>query len=337
MIKEAIQKVVNRKDLTRKETEEAFGEIMNGVCSDAQISAFITGLRMKTETVDEITAAASVMRQKAVGICKDMEVIDTCGTGGSGKNIFNISTTSAFILAGCGLKVAKHGNRGVSSICGSADLMGALGVKYDLEPQKVEKCINEIGIGFLFAPKFHIAMKYAIKPRQEIAIRTIFNILGPLSNPASAYAQIMGVYDHNLTAKLAKVLANLGVKKAAVVSGLDGLDEISPAVKTKISQLKDKKIKTYLVTSSDFGIKKFSLAKIKGGSPQENAKITLSVLNGEKSFYRDASVMNAAMMLFVTGLAGNFKKGVLIAENSIDSGRALEKLERLKESSNNDK
>ena len=258
MIKEAIGKILEGYDLTREEMIFCMNEIMTGEATQAQIGSFITALRFKGETVEEITGAAIVMREKAVKIdissdLLDLDrddinidretIIDTCGTGGSGTNTFNISTTVAFVVSGAGLKVAKHGNRGVSSVCGSADVIKALGVNIDIQPEKVKECIEKIGIGFLYAPLFHNAMKFAIGPRREIGIRTIFNILGPLTNPANATCQVLGVYDEELTDKLANVLNNLGVKRAFVVHGLDTLDEITITGETKISELKNNKIK----------------------------------------------------------------------------------------------
>lgn len=338
MIKQAISKIVDGKNLTQAEMTKAFGEIMNGQAEPAQISAFITALRIKGETVDEITAAARVMRKFATTIdiktSKSDIIVDTCGTGGSGKNTFNISTTVAFVVAGCGIKVAKHGNRSASSQCGSADVLEGLGVNLKLSPQQVEECAKSIGIGFLFAPLFHSAMKYAVPVRKAIRIRTIFNILGPLSNPANATSQILGVYDKKLTTIMAKVLGNLGVKRAFVVHGLDGLDEISIAAPTQISELKNKKVKTYVIMPRKYSIKKAPLKAIKGGNAQENAQAVLSVLKGRKGPKQNTVLLNAAYAIYASGIARTIKEAIQKAQESIDSGAALKKLEQLKEFSN---
>ncbi len=350
MIKEAIEKVAKRKNLTESEMRGAFVEIMSGQATCAQIGSFVTALRMKGETVEEITAAARVMREMSVhinaGIGRTVDidrddinldeetVIDTCGTGGSGTNTFNISTTVAFVVAGCGLKVAKHGNRGASSACGSADVLEALGVKLDVGPDMVQRCILEIGIGFLYAPLFHNAMKYALLPRKEIGIRTIFNILGPLSNPANATSQVLGVYESSLTEVMAGVLKNLGSKRAFVVYGMDTLDEITITGKTKISELKDGKIKSYYITPEKFGIKRSSLDDIKGGDAKENAEIVISVLKGERSPRRDVVLLNAAASLVSGFKAKGIKDGIKLSAESIDSGRAMEKLLKLIELTN---
>lgn len=254
MIREAIAKVVKKIDLTPIEMSQVFGEIFDGSATPIQIGAFITALSMKGETVDEITAAVTVMRQKAANISlgEKEDIIDTCGTGGDSSNTFNISTAVAFVVAGCGIKVAKHGNRSVSSQCGSADVLEELGVKIDLPPERVKECIRKIGIGFMFAPIFHGAMKFAAEPRKQIGIRTIFNILGPLSNPATATHQIMGVFRPDFTEVMARVLANLGVKGAMIVHSEDGLDEISISARTKITELKNKKIRTYSIHPKNF-------------------------------------------------------------------------------------
>ncbi len=344
MIREAIEKVVKRIDLTEAQTRGVFDEIMSGKATPAQIGSFVTALRMKGETVDEITGAARVMREKSIKIhvgksavgmdrddinIDDETIVDTCGTGGSGTNTFNISTAVAFVVAGAGLKVAKHGNRGASSQCGSADVLEALGVNLDIGPDRVEKCVNQIGIGFMYAPLFHGAMKYAITPRKEIGIRTIFNLLGPLSNPAKATSQVLGVYDAKLTERIASVLKNLGCRRALVVSGMDTLDEITITGKTKITELNKGRLKTYFVSPEKFGMKRSKLRTIKGGGAKENAEILLSVLKGERGARRNVVLLNAAAALVAGFKAGNFKEGIKLAENSIDSGRALEKLNRL--------
>lgn len=344
MIREAIEKVVKGCDLTEGESRAVFGEIMSGKATFAQIGAFITALRMKGETVDEITGAARVMREKslkinagrpAVGIDRDdinideETIVDTCGTGGSGTNTFNISTAVAFVVAGCGLKVAKHGNRGASSRCGSADVLEALGLNLDVGPATVERCIRQIGIGFMYAPLFHGAMKYAVEPRKEIGIRTIFNILGPLSNPANATSQVLGVYEARLTGIMAGVLKKLGCRRAFVVHGLDTLDEITITGKTRITELKNGVIKTYHLNPGRFGIRRATLEDIKGGDAAENARILISILKGEKGPRRDIVLLNASAALVAGSRAKDFKGGIELAALSIDSGRALEKLEKL--------
>lgn len=349
MIKEAIGKVVDGFDLTREEMISCMNEIMTGVATQAQIGSFITALRFKGETVEEITGAAIVMREKATKIdissnLIDLDrddinidretIVDTCGTGGSGTNTFNISTTVAFVVSGAGLRVAKHGNRGVSSVCGSADVIKALGVNIDIPPEKVKECIEKIGIGFLYAPSFHNAMKFAIGPRREIGIRTIFNILGPLTNPANATCQVLGVYKEELTDKLANVLNNLGTKRAFVVHGLDTLDEITITGETKVSEIKDKKVKGYYIKPHDFGMKKADLIDIKGGTIEENAAIVRKVLEGEKGPRQDVVLLNASAGLIAGGMAKGFKDGIEIARQSIESGKAKQKLEQLIEFTN---
>ena len=310
---------------------------MTGQATQAQIGSFITALRMKGETVEEITGAAMVMREKAVKIGsynKIVDLVDTCGTGGSGTNTFNISTTTAFVVSGAGLKIAKHGNKSASSQCGSADVIKELGVNIDIPPDKVKECIDKIGIGFLYAPLFHGAMKYAIGPRREIGIRTIFNILGPLTNPANANCQVLGVYREELTEVLANVLKNLGTKRAFVVHGLDTLDEITITGKTKISELKDKSVKTFYITPEDFGIKSAQLKDIKGGDSKENAAIVREVLEGKKGPRQDVVLLNSSAALVAGGLARDFKEGIRIAKESISSGKAMDKLKRLVEFTN---
>ena len=349
MLKQAIQKVVNRSNLTQEEMEAATEVIMSGQATPAQIGAFITALRLKGETVEEITGAARVMRRKATRIRIDNDqvnidrddinldletIVDTCGTGGDGTNTFNVSTTTAFVVAGCGLRVAKHGNRSVSSLCGSADVIQNLGVNLDVPPDVVEKCLNEVGIGFLFAPALHSAMKYAIGPRREIGIRTIFNILGPLTNPAGANVQVLGVYDKELTPVLAEVLGELGSRSAFVVYGEGSFDEISITGKTQVSELKDGRVDTYTIEPEDFGLPRANPDDIRGGDVQENARIVLSVLQGERGARRDMVLLNAAAALVAAGRAADFPEGITQAAEAIDSGRALEKLEGMKRITN---
>jgi anthranilate phosphoribosyltransferase len=349
MIKEAIEKAVRKIDLTERETMDVFAQIMTGTATDAQIGAFVTALRMKGETIEEITGAAKAMREKSVhisalGPAVDIDrddinideetVLDTCGTGGSGTNTFNISTTVAFVVAGCGLKVAKHGNRGSSSGCGSADVLEELGVRLDVTPDLAQRCLLEIGIGFLYAPLFHGAMKYAANPRKEIGIRTIFNILGPLSNPANATSQVLGVYDAALTETVAHVLRNLGSKRAFVVHGMDNLDEITVTGRTRVTELKNGRIRTYFVTPEKFGVRRAEPGDIEGGDAKENAAIVLSVLKGERGPRRDVVLMNAAAALVAGFAAKDLKAGMTLAAGSIDSGRALDKLMKLIEITN---
>jgi anthranilate phosphoribosyltransferase len=334
MIKEAINILVNNISLSEVEMAECMKEIMEGKATEAQIGAFLTALRIKGETVDEITGAARIMREKATTIKAPQDVLDTCGTGGDMSHTFNISTTTAFVVAGAGVPIAKHGNRSVSSQCGSADLLEALGVKIDLPPEKVEKCLFETGFGFLFAPLFHPAMKYAIGPRREMGIRTIFNILGPITNPAGAKRQILGVFANKLTETLAKVLGNLGAIDAMVVHGEDGLDEISISDGTKVSRFKDGKVENFYIGPEDFGIRRNKIEYIRGGNKEDNIAITLSILNGEKGPRRDIVLMNSAAALIVGGKAGDFKTALSIVADAIDSGKALRKLEEVKRVSN---
>ncbi len=331
MIKESISKLIKKVDLDRDEMTAVMDEIMSGQCTPAQIGSFLTALRLKGETIEEITGAAIVMRRKAsnINLTSTENIIDTCGTGGSGTNAFNISTTSAFVAAGAGLMVAKHGNKSASSQCGSADVLMALGVNIELGPKEVRKSILEIGIGFMYAPLFHGAMKYAIGPRRQIGIRTIFNILGPLTNPANASYQVIGVYDEKLCQSLAMVLKNLGTKHALVVHGLDGLDEITVTTETKIAELKNNEVKTYLIKPQDFGIPVASLDELRGADAGGNADIILNILNGEKGPKRNIILLNASAALLVAGKARDLKDGIEIAAHSIDSGAALNKLKSL--------
>lgn len=329
MIKEAINILVQDIDLSESEMAECMTEIMEGRATDAQIAGFLTALRIKGETVDEITAGARVMRNKATKISSPEGTLDTCGTGGDMAGTFNISTVTAIIVSASGLPVAKHGNRSVSSQAGSADVLEALGVKIELPPEKVEKCLFETGFGFMFAPLFHPAMKYAIAPRKEMGIRTIFNILGPITNPAKAKRQILGVFADKLTKTLCNVLKNLGADSAMVVHGEDGLDEITISNGTMVSRLTEGRIENFILSPEDFGIKRADVSEIAGGDKNENAKITMSILKGEKGPRRDIVLMNSAAALVVAGRVDSLKTGVSIAEYAIDSGRALRKLEEV--------
>ena len=335
MIRETIQKVVDGQNLTECETVDTMNEIMSGEATPAQVASFITALRIKGETIEEITGAARVMREKSTKIhTKHPFVIDTCGTGGDGAHTFNISTTAAFVVAGTGIPVAKHGNRAASSQSGGADVLKALGVNIEIEPGQVGACIDDVGIGFLFAPTLHGAMRYAIGPRQEIGIRTIFNALGPLTNPAGAQAQVLGVYAPPLTESLAHVLRNFGSHRAFIVHGGDGLDEITTTTTTQISELVDGEVNTYTLDPTELGIPTAQPSDLKGGTPEENAEMTLSVLKGEKGPQRDIVLLNAAAAIVAGGKTDGIAAGLAAAAESIDSGRALEKLEGLKAKSN---
>jgi len=335
MIKEAIDKAVTKTDLREAEMMEAMEEIMSGTATQAQIAALITALRMKGETVEEVTGAARIMRQKAtrVNACAST-IVDTCGTGGDKLNTFNISTTAAFVVAAAGITVAKHGNRAVSSGCGSADVLEALGVNVSAEQEIVEECVQQIGIGFLFAPKLHGAMKYAIGPRREIGIRTIFNMLGPLTNPAGATAQLLGVYDPKLTEMFAEVLKNMGIKRAFIVHGLDGLDEATITGETRVAELKDGMVRTYNINPVDYFGRTDTLDSIRGGNPSVNAQITRDVLTGKDGACRNVVLLNAALAIVAGEKAQSIKEGLAIATDCIDSSAAVKKLQALIEMSN---
>lgn len=329
MIKEAIDIVVSGKSLTIEQAAEVMQEIMDGEATPAQFGSFVTALRLKGETVEEIAGMARVMREKSVPVSVSGPLVDTCGTGGDASKTFNISTTAAFVVAGAGLKVAKHGNRGISSGCGSADVLDALGVKIDLGAPEVEKCLEDIGIGFMFAPTFHPAMKYAAPSRKEIGIRTVFNILGPMTNPAGAQSQLLGVFEESLTMKMAQVLCLLGCHHALVVHGDDGLDEITLGGKSTVCELKGDEVTRYYIDPEDFGFPRTNLSNLRGGPPQENADILRRVLQGEKGPYRNIILVNAAAALVAGDMAKDLEKGVHLAREAIDSGSALEKLNRL--------
>jgi anthranilate phosphoribosyltransferase len=343
MIKQAIAKLVERRDLTEAEMIEVMDQIMGGEATPAQIGAFITALRMKGETVAEITGAARVMRARAtpirVGPVVDLDrdeinveretIVDTCGTGGSGTRSFNISTTVALAVAACGVKVAKHGNRSISSACGSADVLEKLGVNLDLPAEKVAQCVTEIGVGFLFAPALHGAMKYAIGPRKEIGIRTIFNILGPLTNPAGADRQVLGVYREDLVAPLAQVLAGLGCKRGFVVHGSDGMDEITLSGPTLVAEISDGSVELQTITPEQFGLQRCALADLQGGDAERNAAIVRAVLSGEPGPKRDVVVLNGAYALLAAGQAQSITEGIEQIRAVLDEGYALAKLEAL--------
>ncbi|MFH0796738.1 MAG: anthranilate phosphoribosyltransferase [Candidatus Omnitrophota bacterium] len=343
-MKEIIAKLAKAEDLSEEEAVSAMTEIMEGRATEAQIAAFLMGLRMKGETVAEITGCARVMRAKALRIEIDKDavgldrddinvdretIVDTCGTGGDGTNTFNISTATAFVVAGGGYLVAKHGNRSVSSRCGSADVVRCLGVNIDITPEKVRESLHKVGIGFLFAPLYHSAMKFALPVRVQMGIRTIFNLLGPLTNPAGANVQVLGVYEADLTEKIANVLANLGSRSALVVCGEGILDEISIVGKTNISQLKEGEVTNYPVQPEDFGLPRADLDDIRGGTAEDNAEIILAVMKGKKGAPANVVLMNSAAAFLAAGKVKNWKEGVGYAEEVIDSGKALDKLQAL--------
>lgn len=331
MIKDAIAKLADKVDLSEKEAEEVLLEIMSGAATPSQIAAYLMGLRIKGETVDEIAGSARAMRSYcAVGMqVADPLVVDTCGTGGDRSHTFNISTTAAFVVGGGGLTVAKHGNRAVSSRCGSADVLAALGVKIDLPTYRVGECVNEIGIGFLFAPLFHGAMKHCAEPRQEIGVRTLLNILGPLTNPAGATIQVIGVYDSSLTELLSRVLMQLGTQHCFLVHGMDGLDEVTLTDRTRVSEGKAGVVSSYFVEPKDFGLERVRLRDLVGGTAEENAHITRDILQGRKGPKRDVVCMNAAPAFVAGRKAKTLQEGFALAGQVIDSGAAIEKLERL--------
>ena len=327
MIKEAILKLSKKIDLTAEEAKTCMNEIMDGKASDVQMSSYLTALSIKGETIDEITGSAAGMREHCIKLLNDEEVLEIVGTGGDEANSFNISTTSSIIIAASGVKVAKHGNRAASSKCGAADVLEALGVKIDVSPQKSAKILNKINICFLFAQNYHIAMKYVAPVRRELGIRTVFNILGPLTNPAGASMQVMGVYEETLVKPLAEVLSNLGVKRAMVVYGQDCLDEISLSAPTSVCEVKDGSYTSYTITPEQFGFKRCNKADLVGGSPDYNAKITRDILNGVKGPKRDAVLLNAGAAIYIGGKAKTMQEGIELAADLIDSGKALSKLE----------
>ena len=327
MIKEAIAKLIKKENLTTEMMEQVMEEIMTGEATDAQKASFLTAMTMKGETINEITSAAKVMRSHCEKFLNDMDVLEIVGTGGDHSNSFNISTTSSLVIAASGIKVAKHGNRAASSKCGAADVLEALGVKIDISPKQSADLLKQIDICFLFAQNYHIAMKYVAPVRKELGIRTVFNILGPLTNPAGASMQIMGVYDETLVEPLARVLNNLGVKRAMVVYGEDGLDEISLSSSTQICEIHDGHYTCYKITPEQFGFERCLKEELVGGTPQENAKITLDILKGQKGPKRDAVLMNAGAAIYIGGKAQDLQEGIAIARQMIDEGKALKKLE----------
>jgi len=331
MIKDCIAQLIQHKNLSPSVMTAAMEQIMEGRASDAQVASFLTALSIKGETVDEISAAARVMRAKAtpIPIASNKNLVDIVGTGGDMANTFNVSTAAAFVAAGAGLKIAKHGNRSASSNCGSADVIEQMNININISPENTAECIDQIGIGFLFAKNLHRAMKYAAIPRKDIGIKTVFNILGPLTNPADAEIQVLGVYSRDLAAKMAAVLKNLGRKRALVVHGRDGLDEITLCDTTDVYDLKNGQIKTYEIVPAQYDFTVATINDISGGSPNVNAEIIMAVLKGEKSPCRDITILNAAAAILAAEKTADMTEAVQTAAESIDSGRALQKLKDL--------
>ena len=335
MIKEAIIKLSKKEDLTYQEAESVMDEIMSGQATPVQMSAYLTALSLKGETIDEITASAAGMRAHCIKLLHEMDVLEIVGTGGDGANSFNISTTSSLVIAAGGVPVAKHGNRAASSKSGAADVLEALGVKITISPERSSEILKKINICFLFAQNYHIAMKYVAPIRKELGIRTVFNILGPLSNPAGANMELMGVFDQALVEPLAEVMANLGVNRGMVVFGQDKLDEISMSAPTSVCEIKDGKFHSYVLTPEQFGYTRCKKEDLQGGTPEENAEITRAILKGEeKGAKRQAVCLNAGAALYIAGKAGTIEEGVRMAEELIDSGTALKKLEEFIEETN---
>lgn len=335
MIKEAIIKLSKKQDLAYAEAEAVMDEIMSGQATPVQMSAYLTALALKEETIDEITASAAGMRAHCIKLLHNLDVLEIVGTGGDGSNSFNISTTSSLVIAAGGVPVAKHGNRAASSKSGAADVLEALGVKITLTPERSAEILKKINICFLFAQNYHIAMKYVAPIRKELGIRTVFNILGPLSNPAGANMELMGVYDQSLVEPLAQVMANLGVNRGMVVYGQDSLDEISMCAPTSVCEIRDGKFTSYEITPEQFGYERCEKGALTGGTPAENAEITKAILKGEeKGPKRQAVCLNAGAALYIAGKAASIEEGVKLAESLIDSGAALKKLEEFVEETN---
>ena len=329
MLREAIDAIVSGKALRVEEAEQAMEEIMTGQATPAQVGAFLTALRMRGETVEEIVGMARVMRAQATRVPTSDFLVDTCGTGGDASGSFNISTAAALVTAGAGVRVAKHGNRAMSSHCGSADVLEALGVRIDLTPQQVALCLEQVGFGFLFAPAFHPAMKFAAGPRREIGIRTVFNILGPLTNPAGAQAQVLGVASEELLPKLSSALQQLGSQRSMVVHGEDGLDELTLCAPTRVHEQRDAELKSYTISPEDVGLSRAKPEELRGGDPQHNAATLRSVLQGEKGPRRDVVLLNTGAVLLVAGKAQTLREGVELAGQTIEGGEAYKKLEQL--------
>ena len=335
MIKEAIHKLSNKQDLSYEESETVMNEIMSGSVSPVQMSSYLTALSLKGETIDEITGSASGMRANCIKLLHNMDVLEIVGTGGDGANSFNISTTASIVISACGVPVAKHGNRAASSKCGAADVLEALGVNINVSPEKSQQLLSDINICFLFAQNYHIAMKYVAPIRKELGIRTVFNVLGPLSNPAGANMELMGVYDEKLLYPLARVMQNLGVKKGMVVYGEDKLDEISISAETKVCEIEGDNLKTYTIKPEDFGYKMADKKELAGGYPPENAEITRNILNGaDNGAKKDAVCLNAGAALYIAGKAESIYEGVKMAEECIKNGSAYKQLEKFIQESN---
>ena len=335
MIKEAIIKLSKKQDLAYAEAEAVMDEIMSGQATPVQMSSYLTALSLKGETIDEITASAAGMRAHCIKLLHNLDVLEIVGTGGDGSNSFNISTTSSLVIAAGGVPVAKHGNRAASSKSGAADVLEALGVKITLTPERSAEILKKINICFLFAQNYHIAMKYVAPIRKELGIRTVFNILGPLSNPAGANMELMGVYDQSLVEPLAQVMANMGVDRGMVVYGQDSLDEISMCAPTSVCEIRDGKFTSYEITPEQFGYERCEKGALTGGTPAENAEITKAILKGEeKGPKRQAVCLNAGAALYIAGKAASIEEGVKLAESLIDSGAALKKLEEFVEETN---
>ena len=337
MIKEAIVKIVNKEDLSYDEAYQVMNEIMSGETSQTQNAAFLAALSTKSaraETTDEIAGCAAAMRDHATKVETGMDIFEIVGTGGDNAQSFNISTTSALVAAAGGMKVAKHGNRAASSLCGTADCLEALGVNINQSPKRCVELLNEVGMCFFFAQKYHTSMKYVGAIRKELGFRTVFNILGPLTNPGTPFMQLLGVCDEYLVEPLAQVLINLGVKRGMVVYGQDKLDEISMSAPTKVCEINDGWFKSYVITPEEFGFDRCTKEDLKGGTPEDNAKITLAILNGEKGYKRNAVLMNAGAALYIGGKADSMKEGIKLAGEIIDSGKALEVLNKFIEVSN---
>lgn len=337
MIKEAIVKIVDKQDLTYDEAYEVINEIMSGQTTPTQNAAFLAALSTKStkaETIDEISGCAAAMRDHAIKVENDMDLLEIVGTGGDNSNSFNISTTTAFVAASAGIKVAKHGNRAASSKCGTADCLEALGVNINLEPEKCISLLNEVGFCFLFAQKYHTSMKYVGPIRKELGIRTVFNILGPLTNPASPKRQLLGVYDESLVEPLAQVLIKLGVRRGMVVYGQEKLDEISLCAPTTVAEIKDDTYQLYEITPEQFGLERCTPADLTGGAPEENAAIIKAILQGEKGHKRDAVLLNAGAALYIGGKAESMAEGIKMAGELLDSGRTLATLEAIIEATN---
>lgn len=329
-MKQTLEKLINREDLTMEEAQAIMDGIMSGAFEDAQIAGFLVALRAKRETPEEIAGFAMAMRDKMTRVPITVEAIDMCGTGGDAKGTFNISTTASFVVAGAGVPVAKHGNRSITSDSGSADVLASLGVDINMAPDKVARAVEQVGLGFMFAPAFHPAMKHVMPARKALSIRTVFNILGPLSNPAGTRRQLLGIFDGTLTETMAEVLKKLGSRQALIVHGEDGLDEFTTTTSSKVSHLLETGVvRSSIVNPRSLGLPRASLDDLKGGTPEENAKITTDILKGESGPKRDVVVLNAAAGLMVGGVAADLQTGIALAGESLDSGRALKVLENL--------